>query len=326
MGTGYIQFQNNCFLTSLGLGGSSVSVGSLMLSMIMSPDDLRAKILEECTIYSCPMGNLNSGNKTGVLEDKAEANTREDMPNKLFKSICSNQLSFWNVGLFFVYCEAGSKVNEADVNEWYDETYIPKLFTLPEFLNAQRYTATDSRTPHFLSTFTVTNNPTTIFNGRPFQTQVKNVTTPVEEHMLVSLQTINRRDMELVFEYPPPSTPSVHPAQYLLLETLDFLDDDSTFQSNVHQWYNNTHITGISKIEGWTRSRRFKLNESAELNPVTDSTVHLNPPKYYALHEFTNDRYKDDLATLAPIRDEKGEELFPNAHFDMRHFALYRAW
>ncbi|PPR02931.1 hypothetical protein CVT24_012202 [Panaeolus cyanescens] len=229
-------------------------------------------------------------------------------------------------GLFFVYIEVGPKVNDADFKEWYDKTYIPKLFTLPEFLNAQRYTATDSRTPHYLNTFTVSGDPTSIFNDQPFQTQVKNVMTPVEEQMFVGLQTINRRDMELVFEYPPPSTPSVPAAKYLLLETMDFHEDDSTFHDDVHQWYNNVHIADVSKIDGWTRSRRFKLNESAEHNPFTDSSVHLNAPKYYALHEFTNDRYKEDLAMLAPIHDEKGQEIFPKAQFDMRHFALYRAW
>ncbi|PPQ74899.1 hypothetical protein CVT24_003052 [Panaeolus cyanescens] len=229
-------------------------------------------------------------------------------------------------GLFFVYCEVGPKVNEADFNEWYDETYIPKLFTLPEFLDVQRYTATDSRTPHYLSTFTVSRDPTAIINEQPFKTQVKNVTTPLEDHIVTSLQTTNRRDMELVFEYPPPSTPSAPAAKYFLLETMDFIDDDSTFQDDVHQWYNDAHIADISKIDGWTRSRRFRLNESAELIPGTDSIVHLNAPKYYALHEFTNDRYKEDLAMLAPIHDEKGQELFPNAKFDTRHFVLHRAW
>ncbi|PPQ74897.1 hypothetical protein CVT24_003050 [Panaeolus cyanescens] len=230
-------------------------------------------------------------------------------------------------GLFFVYCETGPKVDDADFNEWYDDVHIPDLFTLPGFLNSQRYTATDSRTPHYLGTFTVdTPDPTSMIHSDQFKALV-DAASPREKYILNNIETVNRRDLELIFEHPPSySAPSGEVAKYLFVVTLDFLDDDPSFQEDANRWYNEEHIPDIAKVNGWTRSRRFKLNESVELNLNTDSTVHQNVPKYLALHEFTNDQYMADPAMLAAIQDEKGQSLLPKMKLDLRHFVLHRAW
>ncbi|KAF9035267.1 hypothetical protein BJ165DRAFT_1511067 [Panaeolus papilionaceus] len=234
-------------------------------------------------------------------------------------------------GLFYVYCDTGAKVDDADFNEWYDEIHIPELFTLKGFIDGQRYFAADSLTPYYLTTVTVdTPDPTSIINSQEFKSLVEGAS-PRERRILTTAQTVNRRDLETIFEYPPPSSSPVprNPVpKYLFVALVDILEDSPAFEEELNRWYNDVHIPDIAKTAGWTRSRRFKLKESVELNPNTDSTIHLNTHKYLALHEFTTDhnQYMSDPAMLAAMQTEEVQALLPKLKLEMRHFVLHKSW
>ncbi|PPR03281.1 hypothetical protein CVT24_012819 [Panaeolus cyanescens] len=220
-------------------------------------------------------------------------------------------------GLLFVWGEPGPQVDEEEFNDWYDNEHAPARLTVPGFVNALRYKATDGKTPAWLAIYDLTSPE--IATSEPYKA-LATTASDRERGLIPRFQTLNRRIYELIYQQSNPTTASSDPSKFILVVGLDV--NDPSDEDDVNKWYNDEHIPDISKTPGWIRSRRYKLQSSVELSANKDSTPHAY--QYLAFHEFDNDQYPSHPAFIAATSTPARERYRLKTKLEIRTVTLYK--
>ncbi|KIM37176.1 hypothetical protein M413DRAFT_31110 [Hebeloma cylindrosporum] len=196
-------------------------------------------------------------------------------------------------GLLFVFGEPGPDVSEAEFNgilyisswilysfytDWYDNEHAPARLTVPGFTNAARYKATDAEKPSWVAIYEIASP--SIAYSEPYKA-LSSQGSEREQNLIPRLALLNRRTR-------PGLSTSDLPGKYLFVVT--FLVQPE-LDEEFNAWYEEEHIPDLSKVPGWQRARRYKLDSSVELarGPAAtpDNPVH----NYLTLHEWDRDGY-----------------------------------
>ncbi len=116
------------------------------------------------------------------------------------------------------------------------------------------------------------------------------------------------------------TSPDAPPGKFICLA---MMEPSSEGEDEFNKWYEEEHISLLSKAPGWIRSRRFKVVH--ELN--TGKEVTGPTQKYLALHELENKEVMDTAAWIhagTPWRNKVVNELVLRR--EIRLFELYRTW
>ena len=185
--------------------------------------------------------------------------------------------------LLYVLAEVGDKLSESEFHDWYDNEHIPLRTALSGFQTATRLIQADNQKPTWAAIYDIS---TIDFLQSDAYTNLARTRSPREADLLGRIGLLDRRIYTLNESGPT----TVSPEFTGLTEGMAFLsvsfDIPSDFEVEFDKWYNEEHITLLSKVPGWMRTRRFTLVESGAIGVMKESGNYQPPPKYLAIHEY----------------------------------------
>jgi hypothetical protein len=115
-----------------------------------------------------------------------------------------------------------------------------------------------------------------------------------ERDIIAHLTTLDRRIYEIYsVKVNPQNSSNLFPGKFIAVaEMLVQPELDEEF----NRWYEE-HISHMAKVPGWNRTRRYKLFSRLESKGTNEAPA----PNYLAIHEWSNDTYRDtpEFAALA---------------------------
>ncbi|EMD41886.1 hypothetical protein CERSUDRAFT_90469 [Gelatoporia subvermispora B] len=228
-------------------------------------------------------------------------------------------------GFLLVFSEPGELVSEAEFHDWYDNEHIPLRVAVPAFLSWMRWEAVDGSSPKWgasydIESFEATQTP-------PYSTLAQ-TRSDREKNLQSRIKRLDRRTYE-VFEghpaYPPSSLfdPNI-PAPYTMFFSIDVKPED---EEGLNKWYYEEHIPMVSKSPGWLRSRRFVLKDWGKIG-VEGKNDQKAPPKYLAVHEWTNPDFLQSDELKAASTTTLAKKFLDEAAVsqEMRVMKLHKKW
>ncbi|WP_069812447.1 hypothetical protein [Streptomyces sp. TP-A0874] len=199
--------------------------------------------------------------------------------------------------LLYVLSEPGAVPLE-EFHTWYDQDHGPARMGVPGIEDGRRYRALDDRAPGWLATYELAPGA---LSGPEYQRVRQR--SRYEAELVSRLATLDRRVYGLVDDHGrPPTAPAV-----LLSVALSTTDEEA-----LHSWYTEEHIPLLHSIEGWWRTRRYRLLEGAG-------------PSFLALHEIADTGLFEDETYLRAVSTERRERVMASVTArERRVFGFHR--
>ncbi|SPO35527.1 uncharacterized protein PSFLO_00998 [Pseudozyma flocculosa] len=249
--------------------------------------------------------------------------------------------------------EPGKDVSLDEFHEWYGNEHIPlRLESLPEFRSAARYKVTGAvfptnavstsevKAPGWAAMYTISSNA--IFADRAY-TRLRDERSAREADIFARIAVVDRRAYRLVYDSDLDAR--IHsPARHNLRpQTKDEIERESRYvvahgvetddAQEYAKWFDEEHAFLLSKVPGWTRSRRFELVDNGVVGHAADKQGRdaKEVPKFLAVHEYTNDQpestqeYKAacDTEWRARAMGPNGERIVKRERKTMQLFRAY---
>ena len=208
-------------------------------------------------------------------------------------------------GMLYVTMQPAAALNKAAFQDWYNNEHGPlRLRLSPQITNGFRYRALDLDTdraadPKAHEWMAVYDLPEMSFLDS--EEYLKLRSPPIQSSREQSIRpdiTINRRNFDEVRTWtsssfsPLETLSSTNKEDNILVATTCTVLSESSL-SEFNSWFEDEHISMISKIPGWLRSRRFIVS------PTEGQTKH----DYLALHEYTSAASLKS-AEMAAVKDD----------------------
>ncbi|KAN0060977.1 hypothetical protein ACQY0O_006711 [Thecaphora frezii] len=256
-------------------------------------------------------------------------------------------------GLLVVFMEPGVDVSEDEFHEWYGNEHIPiRLDILPEFRSAARYRVTSSTwptnavsstsvtSPGFAAIYTISSNA--LFSN-PSYTCLRDKRSERESDIFRRIAVVDRRAYRLAYD--TDTDPRIHPTPKdpLRPQTKAEVESNSPYivahsvtpkdLQGYAEWFDQEHALLLSKVPGWSRSRRYELIDNGVVGKAADKQGRDKDqvPKFLGIHEFNHDQpestqeYKESLNTEWRTR-VVGANFENLVQRERRTLHLYRAY
>lgn len=219
-------------------------------------------------------------------------------------------------GMLYVTMQPKPGLSLDQFHEWYNNEHGPTRLRLPHiFSNGLRYAAVDGAEPHFLAAYDVTSMH---HLDTPTYTSLRANRSPREGETIGQVD-VKRYFYDLIAErksddFQPPEHISDSAAEGRVLIAIEAtLTSAAGAEEELNKWYEEEHITMLSKVPGWLRTRRYRTATSL------DSTA---PLKFLALHEYAKDNGLDGPEFQAATRTKWRGEIFSKVLAD-KHRRTY---
>ncbi|KAJ7898417.1 hypothetical protein B0H13DRAFT_2031812, partial [Mycena leptocephala] len=164
-------------------------------------------------------------------------------------------------GLLVTKEPQGLYVEEADLNDWYDNEHAPLKLTVPGVKSAVRYKAVDSQTPTWLTLYDI--ETPEVANSEPYN----------------AIGGLSRRTYAHMGTFTHPETTAKSmPCKYILAVTLEMMTPEA--EDDLDKWYDEEHMDSFLKY-------LVEYGQKGEL--MVDKPV----SKYLAIHEFLENNFLD---------------------------------
>jgi hypothetical protein len=213
-------------------------------------------------------------------------------------------------GLLLVLSEPGT-TPLAEFHDWYDHEHAPARAAFDGIANATRLRATDGVRQTWLATYDVD----LAVLDRPDYRALREHRSEREQRVIAGLETFERRTYELVDETiaDPSSAPETWqeraPGPVVVCVSLDVPEE---VEAEYHAWYAEEHVPLLHAIDGWTRTRRFRLLDG-------------DAPRLLAVHDLESEAPFADPAyghaTSTPRRNALMDQV---TRRERRVFAVHR--
>ncbi|KAK0489536.1 hypothetical protein EDD18DRAFT_1081282 [Armillaria luteobubalina] len=182
-------------------------------------------------------------------------------------------------GLVLVLAENGPAIADDRFNDWYNNEHAPARLTVPGYITATRYQATDSQKPTYLTVYDISSPD--VADSPEFQA-LKHKASDNEKDIMPKIQFLSRRIYQAISTSThPASVPSSFPGKYVLTAELEVKPE---FEEEFNKWFNEEHMGLLEKIPGWLRGRRYSLVTATSRREAIGKPVF----KYIAVHDFDN--------------------------------------
>lgn len=186
--------------------------------------------------------------------------------------------------LLWALSEPGSKVTEAEYNDWYDNEHIPLRLAVPAFQSWTRLVQADGEKPVWSAIYDIESFEATQEGA---YSRLALTRSERETDLLNRIGVMDRRVYELYqghLAHPPSALYNENtPAPFLIFMSMDVKESGL---EELDKWYAEEHIPLLAKVPGWIRSRRFVLKDSGIRGlDVPEEKV---PPKYLTIHEYAS--------------------------------------
>ncbi|ORY34726.1 hypothetical protein BCR39DRAFT_514190 [Naematelia encephala] len=146
--------------------------------------------------------------------------------------------------------EPGSKLSEHELTAWYEKEISSKIDgSIPELVSCAQYNAADEKKPSSLVVYETTSTSTSI--------EVLNKLRADNPVVVDRLEAYHASICEQIYD--SGSTEQTRP--YLMT---GFMTPGQGDDEEFNQWYTQEHLGDMSKVPGWRRARRFRINDSIE--------------------------------------------------------------
>ncbi|KAH6851367.1 Alpha/Beta hydrolase protein [Chaetomium sp. MPI-CAGE-AT-0009] len=224
-------------------------------------------------------------------------------------------------GMLYVTMQPRQGLSLDQFHEWYNNEHGPTRLRLPHiFTNGLRYRATDGKEPQFLAVYDVTSMA---HLETPTYTDLRANRSPREAATIAGVD-VNRKFFDLVATQQSPSFSPIEKltdaeAEGLVLVSVEvsLRSDVEGSEQAVREWYEQEHISMLSKIPGWLRSRVFRTpsvieGKGSEIKLVT-------------LHEYTKENGLEGPEHKAAMNTPWRDDVFAKyiAHKGRRTYELF---
>ena len=209
-----------------------------------------------------------------------------------------------------------SKLTPANFTSWYEDTHIWEVLATGGVPRATRYEAVPAaRSPAPTMTaawLTVYEMPDVEFRrAAPFKgldgqkTPKANLRQEIFENAVFSTrfgEMVGGERAEGVGD---------GPAAFVVSETVE-VGSGSEGEDEVEVWYRDVRVPAVKKVNGWVRSRRFRIVDSTVLDEFRrrDGMGTGNKVAYLALHEFDGDEFPfDGISSIGGLEKFNDPEL-----------------
>ncbi|MCL2580841.1 MAG: hypothetical protein FWE35_00100 [Streptosporangiales bacterium] len=210
--------------------------------------------------------------------------------------------------LFLAYTEPGS-VPEDEFHDWYDNEHLPARLAVPGFHSAARYRAADGAVPTWLAVYDIA--PGTLDSAAYKDLYANN--SDREKSVLKRLDTLRRREYELIGDERPAGAPDKSPeaSPALLLVSMSVPPEGV---DDMNAWYAEEHIPMLLAVPGWRRVRRYRQ-------------ISGDGPEYLSFHDVDGHHVFDQEAYKAAITTPWRERILKTAiGRERRVFSLHKAF
>ena len=204
--------------------------------------------------------------------------------------------------------------------DWYDNEHAPLRLTVPGFTNAARYKATDAEAPTWLAIYELTS--TSIAYSEPYKALALKGSER-EKNIMPRLALLNRRVYELLtVKTRPGLSTSDLPGKHLFVVTSLVQPE---LEEDFNNWYEQEHIPELSKVPGWQRTRRYKLDSSIELARGPAATPENPVHNYLTLHESDSEGFITSPESVATLVTPWSTKILQEVKaFSGRPFAIHK--
>ncbi|KAI8958862.1 alpha/beta-hydrolase [Daldinia sp. FL1419] len=184
-----------------------------------------------------------------------------------------------NPGMLYVTMQPKPGLSIHQFHEWYNNEHGPTRLRLPQiFSNGLRYRAADGKEPTFLAVYDVVSMP---LLETDTYTSLRANRSPREAETIGQVD-VKRYFWDLVSVTPSPLFVPIEQltddeAEGILLLSLEFKTEDTADAESETTLWLEEHVSQVSKLTGWLRSRVLK----------TSSLESTSPLSFIALHEFS---------------------------------------
>ncbi|KAK5174347.1 uncharacterized protein LTR77_001427 [Saxophila tyrrhenica] len=200
----------------------------LLLSPLLPNIHPTSKALHHGRTQKCPQIHIESVQITAKLDD------------------C---VTMKGPGYLAVAIQPGAQTEEKAFHEWYNTEHGPLRLRLPFILNGNRYKADDGERPEWSAVYDVSD--LSHLDTRIY-TRLREERSQREKAVMSTFESLDRKIYSLVSERG--SNP--RPAPHTIAVTIRVKEADL---EDLHNWYEQEHTDMLSKVPGWLRTRRFKL-------------------------------------------------------------------
>ena len=195
----------------------------------------------------------------------------------------------------------------AEFHDWYDHEHAPARTAFEGVEHGTRFRAADGLRPEWLATYDVDLGVL----ERPDYRALREHRSPREQRVIAGLETFERRTYELVEETPAPSSAATGPAPGEVVVCVS-LEVPAHLEAEYAAWYAEEHVPLLHRIEGWNRTRRFRLLDG-------------DAPRLLAVHDLDSTAPFEDPAYAAATSTPRREALMAQVtRRERRVFSVHR--
>ncbi|KAK5690779.1 hypothetical protein LTR97_011940 [Elasticomyces elasticus] len=174
-------------------------------------------------------------------------------------------------GYLAVAIQPGSSTDEAAFHHWYNTEHGPLRLRLPFILTGDRYKAADDQTPSWSAVYNVSD---LAWIEKRIYSRLREERSQQEKKVMSTFDSLDRKIYSIIstegdFEGPAPLQ---------LAASIRVKEADA---DDFNKWYEEEHTPMISKIPGWLRTRRFKMEVGGLMGMPPQGEV-----EYLAVHDF----------------------------------------
>lgn len=180
-------------------------------------------------------------------------------------------------GLLLVFSHPGPTLSEREYHSWYDEEHVPLRTCIPGFNSAVRLVASDGQHPNWGAIYDL--DGIEVLRSEEYKYALA-ARSDREISVLQRLRPLERRVYQGIGSKTSGLLESgrVQAKFFIFVSMTPSIESEADFNA----WYNEEHVPMLMRVPGWLRTRRYILTEQ--------SGVPLRPPKYLAMHEFSESR------------------------------------
>ncbi|KAK4634551.1 3-oxoadipate enol-lactonase 2 [Fulvia fulva] len=217
-------------------------------------------------------------------------------------------------GYLAVAIQPGWNTDEAIFHDWYNTEHGPLRLRLPFIQTGDRYKATDQQTPEWSAVYDVSDLS---WLQKRIYTRLREERSLREKAVMSTFESLDRKIYSLIStrgEYNGP--PAVTRAVSLRVNEAD-LDE-------FNRWYEEEHIDMLSKVPGWLRTRRFRMQLGSLQGMPPSGQVEI-----LAVHDFSKGDALDGAewkaATSTPWRNKMIEKALWRHSRTWSHYFTFDA-
>ncbi|KAK5117553.1 hypothetical protein LTR62_004975 [Meristemomyces frigidus] len=174
-------------------------------------------------------------------------------------------------GYLAVAIQPGEKTDEKAFHHWYNTEHGPLRLRLPFILSGDRYKAADNQKPGWSAVYDVSD---LAWLEKRIYTRLREERSKQEKDVMSTFDSLDRK----IYSNISVRGDSKEPAPLQLAVSMRVMDSD---EEDFNKWWEEEHIDMLSKVPGWLRSRRFKLEVGGLMGMPPKGQV-----EYLAVHDF----------------------------------------